>query len=572
LDLDVDVHVHVIQVCLAHWTSSLQAVLPKISLACATGLEIGDFEYAGHSAYHYIKYSIFSDGMPLNHIVECMDKFMTALAKRRQHFAAFYLSVWMRVVQRLLLIAEDTFSFMGNVKTDDEMYSDIAATGNKQCVYAWHAAHGWYHWYVREYDEAIRHCVTAHQFQGAATGYYSRLVTVFVEMLAVLNRIKLPSLTRSKFDLTDMLSPSSSASVCASDLTPSVPLTDGEMREVDKSLARFDELEKEMRGYASCNVSAFLPLLQFVTAEKAKVLILAKKQYHLAIPASRTYTVFCETMTRNNQPNYASIGYEYHAYFQLSIGNIEFAHVLLMKCYAGMVEFGCTKKLEQLEQQFPELNFVNEFHRYSTPITPELHAFKQQNYINAKALAHSFLNPTAATASTGNTTSGSQSTSLALVSPSLQHPTGAFANEFNNMQMNMQTLSPTLKTRKISGGASGANAESNATPADSNSTSLTAARSLALRKISSSGVLGSNTLALPDASTSTGSGSGSSSALQFHSPLPMTRNVANVDFSTVMKAAQTFSVETDIDKLLSKLMMIVLQHANGKYTICFCVI
>jgi PAS domain S-box-containing protein len=304
------------------WKDPVKETLAPLLEGIQSGLETGDIEWAGYNSFYYCDH-LFFIGEPLDSLAKKQTQHFDSMLKRKQTLQSYYLNIWRRLVLKLQGLAEERYSFHGEMVTDAEILQSLIDAKNKMFTFTAYLANAISFYLLKDYDQSVSNATLASEYQGGVTGMLINATHNFYYSLAL--------------------------------LAQATSLSEPERSQALLKVRSHQKIMQNWAFHAPCN---FQHKYDLVEAEKARVLgqtLKAMEYYDHAIQGAREQGYIQEEALAN----------ELAAEFYLACGRQKVAQAYIIEAYYGYIRWGATAKLKDLEAKYPFL--VAQSHKPESP-------------------------------------------------------------------------------------------------------------------------------------------------------------------------------------------------------------
>ena len=518
--------------------------LPPLREAVTVGLEAGDLEWSGYDAFYTTDTEFFAS-LPLDVVARSQQESIDGLVKRKQLLQSIYLNIWRRLVLRLQLRAPESYPFHGKQTTDTDILHHLQEQQNHMFLFTFHLASTIHLFLERRFTEAVAQGEEAALHAGGVLGMMTNSIWSFWYSMALLYSIPLPMQSnvptfprpspvpgapdfftaallqqQSPAPQASPLSPSSNSpitpSTILSPLSPDDPFpyavsSDFPPSSVDSILAKVIEQQAYLAQLAeSCPANFPRLLLYLLEAERTRIHAHLLNEMQMVPYSVTMYDAAIGTARQHGLVYVEALANECCAYFFLSMKRRNEAKTYMRDAHFAYGRWGCTLKVNQISSSYQGLL--------------------------RKGLAA--LHPTSAASESGSASSQSSGES-------------AIASPHEAMSPNLSSFMPSSRPsgllRQSSHSQSGE---------DAGSSTATVSR---LSAHGSKRTISSHSPATIAASP----GPVASSGIANIKALPPTDSTISLESLVLLRACAAFSVETNLSKLLRRVLQLLIQHANA---------
>lgn len=286
------------------WKEPLRSSIPTLLMGYESGIETGDFEYAGYNLRNVIVNTYFS-GTPLPDVLETAQTRTRAIQQLRQDVAFNWSSVYWQAVLNLVNPPENPIQLVGQAYDETQRIPIAHHQGNQTELYTVYLNKLMLAYLLGEFDLAVENSTLASHYAGAVAGMIDNAVYCFYDALTQLA----------------LASP---------------------------DLDRVHANQEKLRLWATHAPMNFLHKVYLIDAEKTRVLghvLEAEENYEQAIAGAKA----------NGYLQDLALAYELAARFYRQRGRDLIANTYLKEAHYAYSLWGATVKVNQLESQFPDL-------------------------------------------------------------------------------------------------------------------------------------------------------------------------------------------------------------------------
>ena len=519
----------------------LADALPHLQEAVTVGLEAGDLEWSGYDAF-YVTDTQFFSSEPLDIVARSQHESVEALIKRKQLLQSTYLNIWRRLVLRLQLRATETYTFHGKLTTDADILHHLQETQNHMFLFTFHLAATIHLSLERRFTEAVAQAEETAKHAGGVLGMISNAIWSFWYSMALLYSIPLPMHNNvatfprpppvpGAYDFfRDVVaqqpstppvypqSPSSTSPTTpasgASPVTPDEPFpyavsSDFPHASVESILSKVMEQQTYLAQLAKSCPANFLAFYLLLEAERARIHAHVLNQMQMVSYAVTMFDAAIAAARQHGLVYVEALAHECTAYFFLAIKRKNEARTYMRDAHFAYGRWGCSLKVTQIQTQYGGL-------------------------LKKVQLAALQFNSARSASESGSASSSDSTTATASASESMSpHPSTFVTN-----------ARPTTLLRQSSHTQSSDEA---------NPSTSTVSR---LSTHTSNRAASSHSPAVVSPLPPTSSGSSGSKT-------PPTDSAISLESLVLLRACAAFSVETNLSKLLRRVMQLLIQHANA---------
>ena len=553
----------------------LRDAVPYLLDAVNIGTEAGDLEWSGYDTF-YCTDTLFFAGEPLDVVSRSQHDFFDALIRRKQLTQSTYLNIWRRLVLRLLLKAPEHYMFHGKLTTDADILHDLLETKNHMFLFTFYLAGCINAFLSRKYADAVEQGELAGQHSQGVLGMITNSIWSFYYSLALLNTIPLPrgdprlsfarppaipgqdfygdmigqqtaaragaAVNPSSPSSTSPLTPNTGSPVSPDEPFPYPVSSSVDVQAVDAILAKVMEQQTYLSQLSSNCPANFLPLFALIEAERTRIHVQVMGKMEMVPYCVTMYDIAISTARQHGLVYAEAIAHESAAYFHLSNSRKSEAKSYMRDAHFTYGRWGCIAKVHQLSTCYPNLLKRVQMVGQGT---------------NAMMVSGG-----------SDRSSGSESGSAS----SLSSDSAASSSEGTPAYFSPPPISTRGSSHRQSSHAQSVDVQPSAplsasTPSASNDTLV----SVPLSRLSSAVAVRGRTISSSSASVPSLSPPSLSSSLTpdpTHSTAhnqqqQQPQDSASTSLESILRACATFSVETDLSKLLRHVMLLLIQHANA---------
>ncbi|BAZ21459.1 serine/threonine protein kinase and signal transduction histidine kinase with GAF and PAS/PAC sensor [Kalymmatonema gypsitolerans NIES-4073] len=294
-----------------HWKEHFKETISVLIEGYQSGVEIGDFEYAGYCACYVCEHLYFL-GHELTQLEQQIATYSKAIARIKQEASFNWTAIFRQAVLNLLDQAENPIQLLGDAYNEEQSLPLAIKANNRIELLFFYLNKLILSYLFGDTRQAVDNAVLAKQYlEGLATMLVTGLLH-FYDSLAHL-----------------------SAFVEASN------------SEKETWLNRVHANQEKMQKWAYHAPMNYLHKFYLVEAEKARVLgqfFEAEEFYEQAIQGAR----------ENEYIQEEALAYELAAKFYLARGRLKFAQTYMQEAHYTYTRWGATAKVRDLEQRYPQ--------------------------------------------------------------------------------------------------------------------------------------------------------------------------------------------------------------------------
>ncbi|AFY83492.1 AAA family ATPase [Oscillatoria acuminata] len=296
------------------WKEPLQETIPPLVTAYESGLENGDLEYAGLSAYNYCINSYFA-GKELHKLKEEIANYIFSLEKFKQTTTLTYAQLYGQVILNLIKKSDHTVKIIGVFYNEETMLHLHEQANDRSALSSLYLNKLILNYVFRKLENAVALAAIAANYLDGLTAVYPQTLFYFYDSLSAL----------------------------------AVYLQASES-EQEQILSKVETNQDKMKNWASFAPANFQQKYELVEAEKARV----KGE---VLEAMNFYDLAIATAQKNNYIQEEALACELAAEFYQQIGRDPIAGLYRKKAHACYYRWGALAKVQDLEHRFSDLNF-----------------------------------------------------------------------------------------------------------------------------------------------------------------------------------------------------------------------
>ncbi|WP_293132705.1 AAA family ATPase [Microcoleus sp. bin38.metabat.b11b12b14.051] len=297
---------------IVHWKKHLREALPILIEGYQSAVESGDFEMAGHCAFHICDVSCFL-GQELTEAEQKISTYSKAISKIRQEVLLTWIALVRQVVLNFSGNNENPTCLIGEVYNEEEALT-TAIRANDGCqIHQLYLYKLILNFVFSQHHEAIKNAVLAEKYLGSVTALICVPLFHFYDSLAHL-----------------------------------AVFAEASSSEQEVILNRVKNNQGKMQKWAHHAPMNHLHKFYLVEAERHGVLgerLEAVEMYDRAIALAQ----------QNEYINDEALAHELAAKFYLSWGKEKIARIYLTDAYYAYARWGAKAKVEDLEKCYPQL-------------------------------------------------------------------------------------------------------------------------------------------------------------------------------------------------------------------------
>ena len=295
-----------------HWKTHCTEVVPIQIEGYHSGLETGDFEYAGYCAA-IICYNLYFSGHELTELEQKIATYSNAIHQIRVETPFNWTRLFWQTVLNLLGQSENPSCLMGDIYNEDRSLGGTLEVNDRTGFYFFYLNKLTLSYLFGDTHQAVKNAVMAEQYLDGVTGGLCIPTCHFYDSLAHLGI-----------------------------------LAEASMSEKEALLNRVNINQEKMRDWAHHAPMNFLHKFYLVEAEKAQVLgqhWQAAQLYDQAIKGARDNGFIQEE----------ALAYELAAKFYLTQGMGAFAQTYMTEAHYAYTRWGAIAKVKDLEAKYSHL-------------------------------------------------------------------------------------------------------------------------------------------------------------------------------------------------------------------------
>ncbi|HBL57170.1 MAG TPA: hypothetical protein DDZ80_00925, partial [Cyanobacteria bacterium UBA8803] len=295
-----------------HWKEHGRETVPVFVEAYHSGLENGDLEYAGYSAWNACEHSYYV-GHELTGLEQKMATCSKAQREISREISFNWTGIFWQAVLNLLWEAEDPSCLIGDAFNEEEWVPRAIKANDRTGLYFFYQNKLILCYLFGNFNQAAQNAVLAEQYLDSVSGMVGMILFHFYDSLAHLG-----------------------------------VLAEASNSEKTALLNRINNNQGKMRKWAHHAPENFRHKFYLIEAEKARVLgqvVEAMDCYEQAIKGAR----------ENEYLQEEALAYELVAEFYLARGMEEFAQTYMTKAHYCYLRWGATAKVKHLEAKYPQL-------------------------------------------------------------------------------------------------------------------------------------------------------------------------------------------------------------------------
>jgi PAS domain S-box-containing protein len=307
-----------------HWKAHLKETFPALADAYQSGIESGEFEFAGYCAFS-LCYCPFFAGQELTELEQQTAIYRKATSQIRRETVSTWLAMLQQTILNLRGQSENPSRLVGCIYDEEEALAQAIAVKDGTSLHYFYLNKLILCYLFGEYEQAAKTATLSEQYLSAATALASVPPFHFYDSLIFLSLF-----------------------------------ADASNSEKETWLNRVNANQEKMQKWAHHAPMNFLHKFQLVEAEKARVLgqfFEAEEFYEQAIQGAK----------ENEYLQEEALGYELAAKHYLARGRERFAQLYMKEAHYCYERWGATAKAKDLETRYPQF-FPQSLNVAPTPI------------------------------------------------------------------------------------------------------------------------------------------------------------------------------------------------------------
>ncbi|MBE9126992.1 MULTISPECIES: ATP-binding sensor histidine kinase [unclassified Coleofasciculus] len=295
-----------------HWKEHFRETLPIVSEGYRSGVETGEFEFAGYCAFFVCDHSYFI-GHELTELEQKMATYGNAIRQIRRENPLNWVAIFRQAVLNLLSLSENPSHLIGDAYNEEQWLPLAIQANDRLGIHLLYLNKLILSYLFGEDEQARQNAVLAEQYLDGVTAMVVVPLFHFYDSLAHL-----------------------------------VVFADASKLEKEVLLNRINTNQEKMQKWAHHAPMNHLHKFYLVEAEKARVLdqvIEAEEFYEQAITGAR----------ENQYIQEEALAYELAAKFYLARGRRKIAQTYMKEAHYGYMRWGATAKIKDLEVKYPQL-------------------------------------------------------------------------------------------------------------------------------------------------------------------------------------------------------------------------
>jgi signal transduction histidine kinase len=295
-----------------HWKEHFRETLPIMSEGYQSGVETGEFEFAGYAAFFICNHSYFI-GHELTDLEEKIAAYGNAINQIRRENPFHWVAMFRQAVLNLLGRSNNLTSLIGDVFNEEQWLPLTIQANDRVGIHLLYLNKLILSYLFGEEHQAIQNAVRAEQYLDGVTAMVVVPVFHFYDSLAHLG-----------------------------------VFADASSSEKEVLLNRVNTNQEKMQKWAHHAPMNHLHKFYLVEAEKARVLgqvVEAEEFYERAISGA----------SENEYIQEEALAYELAAKFYLERGRLKIAQTYMKEAHYAYTRWGAKAKVEDLEAKYPQL-------------------------------------------------------------------------------------------------------------------------------------------------------------------------------------------------------------------------
>ncbi|MBW4565599.1 MAG: AAA family ATPase [Mojavia pulchra JT2-VF2] len=307
-----------------HWKAHLKETFPALADAYQSGIESGEFEFAGYCAFS-LCYCPFFAGQELTELEQQTAIYRKATSQIRRETVSTWLAMLQQTILNLRGQSENPSRLVGCLYDEEQALSQAIAVKDGTSLHYFYLNKLILCYLFGDYEQAAKTATLSEQYLSAATALVSVPPFHFYDSLIFLSLF-----------------------------------ADASNSEKETWLNRVNANQEKMQKWANHAPMNFLHKFQLVEAEKARVLgqfFEAEEFYEQAIQGAK----------QNEYLQEEALGYELAAKHYLARGRERFAQLYMKEAHYCYERWGATAKAKDLETRYPQF-FPQSLNVSPTPV------------------------------------------------------------------------------------------------------------------------------------------------------------------------------------------------------------
>ncbi|HEY9651697.1 MAG TPA: ATP-binding protein, partial [Coleofasciculaceae cyanobacterium] len=295
-----------------HWKDHFRETLPIVSEGYQSGVETGEFEFAGYCAFFICDHSYFI-GRELTELDQTMVTYGHAISQIRRENPFYWVAMFRQTVLNLLGQSNHPTHVIGDAYNEEQWLPLAIQSNDRLGLHLLYLNKLILSYLFGEQHQALENAVQAEQYLDGVTAMVVVSVYHFYDSLAHL-----------------------------------AMFADASTSQQEAWLNRINTNQKKMQKWAYHAPMNHLHKFYLVEAEKARVLgqvIEAEEFYEQAISGA----------SENNYIQEEALAYELAAKFYLERGRVKIGQTYMRESHYAYTRWGAKAKVEDLETKYPQL-------------------------------------------------------------------------------------------------------------------------------------------------------------------------------------------------------------------------
>ena len=295
-----------------HWKEHFRKTLPILREGYRSGIETGEFEFAGYCAFFVCDHSYFI-GHELTDLEENMATYGSAISQIRRENPLNWVAMFRQGVLNLLGRSEHTSRLIGDAYNEEQWLPIALQTNDRLGIHLLYLNKLILSYLFGEQHQALENAIQAKKYLDGVTAMIVVPIFYFYDSLVHLGMFA----KTSKFEKKVILN-------------------------------QINMNQKKMEQWANHAPMNHMHKFYLVEAEKARVLgqiLEAEELYEQAIAGAR----------ENEYIQEEALAYELAAKFYLARGRLKIAQLYMKEAHYAYTRWGATAKVRDLEAKYPQL-------------------------------------------------------------------------------------------------------------------------------------------------------------------------------------------------------------------------
>jgi predicted ATPase/signal transduction histidine kinase/tRNA A-37 threonylcarbamoyl transferase component Bud32 len=295
-----------------HWKEHFQETLPIVREGYRSGVETGEFEFAGYCAFFACDHSYFI-GHELTDLEQKMATYGNAISQIRRENPFYWVAMFRQAVLNLLGRCNNPIRLIGDAYNEEQWLPLAIQANDRLGIHLFYLNKLILCYLFGETNQAIQNTIKAEEYLDGVTAMVVVPVFHFYDSLVHLSIF-----------------------------------ADASNLEKESLLNRINTNQEKMQKWSNHAPMNHLHKFYLVEAEKARVLgqvIEAEEFYDRAISGA----------AENGYIQEEALAYELAAKFYLNRGRLKFAQTYMKEAHYAYTRWGAKAKIEDLEIKYPQL-------------------------------------------------------------------------------------------------------------------------------------------------------------------------------------------------------------------------